>query len=111
MKNNFFFNYLIGNIYSKPSSVSEISSQILYGEKFSIISKSKSKIGFFPGSTIGNYSPADAKNLLKKFSKILGNDKPLTKRAGSVLASINLDKEKTNLEKKYGEKISNQQLT
>jgi len=41
VKNNFFFNYLIGNIYSKPSSVSEVSSQILYGEKFSIISKSK----------------------------------------------------------------------
>ena len=41
MKNNFFFNYQIGNIYSKPSSVSEVSSQILYGEKFSIISKSK----------------------------------------------------------------------
>jgi len=42
--------------------------------------------------------------------KILGNEKPLTKRAGSVLASINLDKEKINLEKKYEEKISNQQL-
>ena len=42
--------------------------------------------------------------------KILGKDKPLTKRAGSVLASINLDEEKTNLEKKYEEKISNQQL-
>jgi cell wall-associated NlpC family hydrolase len=41
MKNNFFFNYRIGNIYSKPSIVSEVSSQILYGEKFSIISKSK----------------------------------------------------------------------
>ena len=41
MKNNFFFNYQIGNIYSKPSNVSEVSSQILYGEKFSIISKSK----------------------------------------------------------------------
>ena len=42
--------------------------------------------------------------------KILGKDKPLTKRAGSVLVSINLDEEKTNLEKKYEEKISNQQL-
>ena len=42
--------------------------------------------------------------------KILGNEKPLTKRAGSVLASINLDEEKANLEKKYAEKISNQQL-
>tara|TARA_Y100001970_G_scaffold267225_1_gene356873 strand:- start:931 stop:4371 length:3441 start_codon:yes stop_codon:yes gene_type:complete len=42
--------------------------------------------------------------------KILGNEKPLTKRAGSVLPSINLDEEKKNLEKKYEEKISDQQL-
>ena len=42
--------------------------------------------------------------------KILGNKKPLTKRAGAILPSINLDAEKANLEKKYGEKISDQQL-
>ena len=36
-----FFNKPIGNIYSKPSSKSEVSSQILYGEKFKIISKNK----------------------------------------------------------------------
>ena len=42
--------------------------------------------------------------------KILGNEKPLTKRAGAVLASVNLDKEKEKLETKYEEKISNQQL-
>ena len=38
MKNN-FFNYSVGNIYSKPSSNSDVSSQILYGEKFKILSK------------------------------------------------------------------------
>jgi pyruvate carboxylase len=42
--------------------------------------------------------------------KILGNEKPLTKRAGSILPSINLDEEMARLEKKYEEKISNQQL-
>jgi pyruvate carboxylase len=42
--------------------------------------------------------------------KILGNEKPLTKRAGSVLPSVNLEKEKENLETKYEDKISNQQL-
>ena len=42
--------------------------------------------------------------------KILGNEKPLTKRAGSVLPSVNLDKEKENLNAKYEEKSSNQQL-
>ena len=40
MKNN-FFNKPIGNVYSKPSIKSELSSQILYGEKFKIISKNK----------------------------------------------------------------------
>ncbi len=39
MKNN-FFNHPLDNIYSKPSSKSEITSQILYGEKFKILKKS-----------------------------------------------------------------------
>ena len=38
MKNN-YFNSPVANIYSKPSLNSEISSQILYGEKFRILSK------------------------------------------------------------------------
>ena len=40
MKNN-FFNYSVANIYSKPSYNSDVSSQILYGEKFKILSKKK----------------------------------------------------------------------
>jgi hypothetical protein len=40
VKNN-FFNYSVANIYSKPSSKSEVISQILYGEKFKIIKKKK----------------------------------------------------------------------
>ena len=36
--------------------------------------------------------------------KILGNEKPFTKRAGSILPSINLDEEKAKLEQKYEEK-------
>ena len=43
MKNN-FFNQSVTNIYSKPSSNSEVSSQILYGEKFKILSKKKNWI-------------------------------------------------------------------
>ena len=43
--------------------------------------------------------------------KILGNEKPLSKRAGSILPNVNLDKEKENLEIKYEEKISYKQLT
>jgi len=42
--------------------------------------------------------------------KILGTEKPLTKRAGSVLPSVDLKNEKIKLEKKFEEKISNQQL-
>ena len=39
--------------------------------------------------------------------KILGNEKPLTKRAGSVInTSVDLDEEKETLEKKYRRKIS-----
>ena len=41
MKNNFYFNQSLRNIYIKPSVKSEVSSQILYGEKFSIILKNK----------------------------------------------------------------------
>ena len=41
MKNNFYFKKTISNIYIKPTTKSEISSQILYGERFSIISKNK----------------------------------------------------------------------
>ena len=43
MKNN-FFNYSVANIYSKPSSNSKVSSQILYGEKFKILSTKKNWI-------------------------------------------------------------------
>ena len=40
MKNN-FFNYPVANIYFKSSFNSEVTSQILYGEKFKILSKKK----------------------------------------------------------------------
>ena len=41
MKNNFFYKKQISNIYKKSSRFSEVTSQILYGEKFKIISKNK----------------------------------------------------------------------
>ena len=40
MKNK-FFNYSIANVYSKPDRTAEVVSQILYGEKFKILSKKK----------------------------------------------------------------------
>ena len=39
MKNNFYFNRGIGDIHIQPSDKSAISSQIIYGEKFSILKK------------------------------------------------------------------------
>ena len=44
MKNNHFYKKSLSNIYKKPSEVSEVTSQILYGEKFKILSKNKNWI-------------------------------------------------------------------
>ncbi|MDC0328277.1 C40 family peptidase [Candidatus Pelagibacter sp.] len=44
MNNKFYYINNLNNIYSRPTYKSEITSQILYGEKFSIISKNKSWI-------------------------------------------------------------------
>ena len=44
MKNKFYFNKSLANIHSKPSSRSEVTSQILYGEKFLILKKIKNWI-------------------------------------------------------------------
>jgi len=44
VKNNYFYKKSLSNIYKKPYVVSEVTSQILYGEKFKIIAKNKSWI-------------------------------------------------------------------
>ncbi|MDC3355655.1 C40 family peptidase [Candidatus Pelagibacter sp.] len=44
MKNNYFYKKTLSNIYKKPSKVSEVISQIIYGEKFKILSKNKNWI-------------------------------------------------------------------
>ena len=41
MQNNFYFIDSFSNIYKKPSKKSEVTSQIIYGEKFKILSKNK----------------------------------------------------------------------
>ena len=41
MKDNYFYKKPLSNIYKKPNAFSEVTSQILYGEKFKIISKNK----------------------------------------------------------------------
>ena len=44
MRNNFFYKNKFSNIYKKSSKFSEVISQILYGEKFKILSKNKNWI-------------------------------------------------------------------
>ena len=41
MKNNYFYKKPLSNIFKRPNVSSEVTSQILYGEKFKIISKNK----------------------------------------------------------------------
>ncbi len=62
----------------------------------SIIGKKKSKIGFFPGSTVGNYSPEDAKKLLINFSRILGEE-------SFLVIGVDLKKDIEVLEKAYND--------
>ena len=41
MKNNYFYIKPLSNIYKEPSNVSEVTSQIIYGESFKVLSKNK----------------------------------------------------------------------
>ena len=62
----------------------------------SIINTNKNNVGFFPGSTIGNFSPTNASNLLKKFSHILG-------KKNYLIIGVDLRKEKKLMEKAYND--------
>jgi len=42
VKNSYFYKKALSNIYKRPSEVSEVTSQIIYGEKFKVLSKNKS---------------------------------------------------------------------
>ena len=88
MKSN-FFNQSVANIYSKPKLNSEISSQILYGEKFKILSKKKdwvkiktsfdNYIGFIRNSKFNeSFKPNNKINKLKSkiFKRINGKFLP-----------------------------------
>ena len=44
MQNNFYFKGNFSNIHKKPSKFSKVSSQLLYGEKFKILSKNRNWI-------------------------------------------------------------------
>ena len=61
-----------------------------------IINGNSQKIGFFPGSTIGNFSENDAKKLLIGFKKILGKD-------SFLIIGVDLRKDKKIMEKAYND--------
>ncbi len=61
------------------------------------IQKDNKRIGFFPGSTIGNFKPMMAKKLLRNFTKILTKNNYL-------VIGVDLIKEKAILEKAYNDK-------
>ena len=72
MKNNFFYKKALSNIYKKPSKVSGVTSQILYGEKFKILSKNKNwiKIKISFDNYIGFIKDKDYTNDYKPTHKI-----------------------------------------
>ena len=66
-------------------------------KRLQAIVKHKSKnLGFFPGSTIGNFIPSEAQKLLKKFAKILGKDNYL-------VIGVDIRKNKKIMEKAYND--------
>ena len=67
MKNS-FLNIPVTNIYSKPSLKSEVTSQILYGEKFKVLSKKRNWVKI--KTSFDNY-----KGFIKK-DKFYKNFKP-----------------------------------
>ena len=105
MKNN-FFNKSVANIYSKPSSNSEVVSQILYGEKFKILLKSNkwikikthydNYIGYIKnGKFLENFKPPykiskiKSRIFLKKRKKFLSSNHFLYYGSGVCVRSEN----------------------
>ena len=89
MKNNFFYKSQFSNIYKKPSKLSEVSSQILYGEKFKILSKNKdwikikslfdNYVGYIKNENyIKNYKPTHKVYTLKAIIYSKPNNKTKT---------------------------------
>jgi gamma-D-glutamyl-L-lysine dipeptidyl-peptidase len=89
VKNNFFYRKQFSNIYKKTSRFSEVTSQILYGEKFKILSKNKNwiKIKSFFDNYVGyiknenyvkNYKPTHKVYSLKAIIYSKPNNKTKT---------------------------------
>ncbi len=98
MQNRFYFKGSFSNIYKKSSKFSEVTSQILYGEKFKILSKNKSWIKIKSG--FDNYTGyIQDKNYSKEFR---ANYKVSSLKA-NIYKKPNL---KTNIFLSLGSKLS-----
>ena len=114
MKNNYFFKKRFSNIYKNASKKSEVTSQILYGEKFNILSKRKKwiKIKSLFDNYIGYIENKDyvaehypkykisslKSNIYNKQNKRIKTFLPF----GSHIEEINKKKNKKNLKKING---------
>ena len=89
MKNNFFYKTRFSNIYKRSSRFSEVTSQILYGEKFKILSKKKdwikikslfdNYVGYIKNENyVKNYNPTYKVYSLKAFIYSKPNNKTKT---------------------------------
>ena len=89
MKNNFFYKKQYSNIYKTTSKFSEVTSQILYGEKFKILSKNKdwikikslfdNYVGYIKNENyVNNYKPTHKVYSLKAFIYNKSNNKTKT---------------------------------
>ena len=110
MKNNFFLKYQFSNIYKKPSRFSEVTSQMLYGEKFKILSKNKNwvKIKTYFDNYIGyiinknyvnNFKPTHKVFILKARVYNNGVDKKNFLPFGSKISIIKQNKNFLEFEK------------
>lgn len=60
--------------------------------------RGRPRVGFFPGSTIGNLHRADAAKLLSRFKTLLGE-------GGRLIIGVDLKKDKTILENAYNDRL------
>ena len=98
MQNKFYFIGSFSNIYKKSSKFSEVTSQILYGEKFKILSKTKNWIKI--KSSFDNYT-GYIQN--KDYSKEFKANYKVSSLKANIYKKPNL---KTNIFLSFGSKLS-----
>jgi gamma-D-glutamyl-L-lysine dipeptidyl-peptidase len=102
VKNNYFYKKSLSNIYKSPYKASEVTSQIIYGEKFHIISKDKNWLkiktsfdnytGYIKNENyVDNLKPSHKISVLK--SNIFDNAKKRTKYFLTFASKISMIQE------------------